>query len=273
MQSQKEIEEIYFKQPLYRKLIFNNSNAQLLVDFFHYQDKVEGFNPKLNENTTFKVRFTKPFKNNGVSSDPAAYYPGMFMFELICLRNEFTLTYFFQIIKEEKNTNIEYSLVKIGQSPSLADLEFSRLDNYVRLIEKKWLRELKKAIGLAANGIGIGSFVYIRRVFENLIELKRKELITSSLWDEVKYQGSKMDEKILLLRDNLPSILVSNRKIYSIVSKGIHELSEQECLEYFPVMQDAIILILEEDYRKKQESERLIEMEANINKIHQNLKK
>ena len=31
------------------------------------------------------------------------------------------------------------------------------------------MREFTKAIGLAANGVGIGSFVYLRRIFENLV--------------------------------------------------------------------------------------------------------
>ena len=40
-----------------------------------------------------------------------------------------------------------------------------------------------------------------------------------------------MDEKIVMLRTELPQFLVDNREWYGLVSKGIHELTEEECKE------------------------------------------
>lgn len=37
------------------------------------------------------------------------------------------------------------------------------------VLDKKSLFEFKRAIGLAAHGTGVGSFVYLRRIFEGLI--------------------------------------------------------------------------------------------------------
>ena len=75
-----------------------------------------------------------------------------------------------------------------------------------------------------------------------------------------------------MLSDYLPKFLIDNHVFYGIVSKGIHELSEEECINYFPVMQDCIIMILRqwEKMRKDQEDEEKIAKA--INRISSNLK-
>ena len=64
-----------------------------------------------------------------------------------------------------------------------------------------------------------------------------------------------MEDKIELLKGHLPPFLVENKRIYSILSIGIHQLDEQKCLSYFDIMKQSIIIILEEDKRKKEELE------------------
>lgn len=265
------IEDLFFKLPLYNPVPLNESNRQMFLDLMHYQEKVDGYNPDLKQESTFKV-----WRAVGRSNeyDDYSYYVGKFIIELICVRDSTKFSFYFYVQSVEVEEDVyEYFLIKIGQYPSIADLEFSKLEKYSKIIKKSALHELKKAIGLAANGVGIGSFVYLRRVFENLIEEKHTDCKKGDTWNEEIYQKSKMDEKILLLKEKLPSLLVTHRRVYSIVSKGIHELSEQECLSYFEVLLDAIIMILEEDFRLAQEQKRLLEMTANLNKIQQNLKK
>ena len=48
------------------------------------------------------------------------------------------------------------------------------------------------------------------------------------------------DEKIETLSDYLPDLLVRNKNLYGIVSKGIHELSEEEFLAMFPCIRTGI---------------------------------
>ena len=57
-------------------------------------------------------------------------------------------------------------MIKIGQYPSIADLSFPELKDYRKVMTKEDERELKRAIGLFASGIGVGSFVYLRRIFD-----------------------------------------------------------------------------------------------------------
>ena len=74
------------------------------------------------------------------------------------------------------------------------------------------------------------------------------------------------------MESNLPKVLVQNRAIYGILSKGIHELDEQTCLKYFPAIRDAIILILEEDSRERSRQELEGRLAADIKKISDELR-
>ena len=55
-----------------------------------------------------------------------------------------------------------------------------------------------------------------------------------------------MPEKIGLLKHHLPSFLVEYAKLYSIVSLGVHELTEQECLSHYNAVFYGIEVILDE---------------------------
>jgi len=136
------------------------------------------------------------------------------------------------------------AIIKIGQFPSIADIEIHNIDKYRKLLKNEY-RDFSKAIGLYANGIGAGSLVYLRRIFENLIDEKREIAASNPEWDNDNYQRAKMDEKIKMLKSFLPPILVENRKIYGLMSKGIHELSEKTCKDIFPNIELGIELILD----------------------------
>lgn len=141
-------------------------------------------------------------------------------------------------------------LQKVGQWPSLADLQRNDIKKYQKILGPEKSSEFTKAIGLSAHGVGIGSFVYLRRIFEDLIESARKEASQKTGWSDENFYKSRMDEKILLLKDYLPTFLVENRVIYSILSIGVHGLTEQQCLENFEPVKLAIEIILDEKIEK-----------------------
>lgn len=147
------------------------------------------------------------------------------------------------------------SMMKIGQYPSVADMTFPKLDAYKHVISKEDRKELGTAIGLFASGVGAGSYVYLRRILERII-YKAKETAGDTVNDE-KFEQAKMAERIKMLEGYLPETLTKNTIIYGILSKGIHELSEEECLRYFPVVKECIYQILGmwESERKKQAEE------------------
>ncbi|GFD75677.1 hypothetical protein KUL113_50970 [Tenacibaculum sp. KUL113] len=68
--------------------------------------------------------------------------------------------------------------------------------------------------------------------------------------DEETYKRARMNEKIEMLSAELPEFIVENKSMYSILSKGIHELSENECLKAFPIVKVGIEIILDEKIEK-----------------------
>lgn len=261
------MKDIYFKIPLYKRTEITDLTQ--FVKFIDYNGNIDGYNPSLDENTTYRV---KNYRNTTWYENFESYC-GYHNVALTCVRNGFTINYYFLIeLEETDGDNEKYYFQKVGQFPTIADLEISQLKKYSKVFNKNDKRELVKAIGLASNGVGVGSFVYLRRIFENLI-IKHYEIARQAPeWNDDEYQKSRMAEKIGMLKDFLPEFVVKNKQIYSIVSKGIHELEEQECLEYFPVIKDAIILILEMDYENWEKQNKESEAEKNIQKIIDRLK-
>jgi len=149
-------------------------------------------------------------------------------------------------------------LVKISQHPSVADIAFPELKQYRKVLSKGDMGEMRRAIGLHAQGIGVGSYVYLRRILERVIDQAKDMAIADSAITEAEYVPKKMAERIKMLKDYLPDILVNNPTVYGIISKGIHELSEEDCIEYFPIVKECIFMVLEkwEQARKKAESEK-----------------
>ncbi len=162
------------------------------------------------------------------------------------------------------------TMMKIGQFPSVADMSIPELKKYRKVMTKEDERELKRAIGLNAQGIGIGSFVYLRRIVERMIMQAGDKAIKAGKINAEEFKNAKVDKKIKMAADYLPKSLVDNTVFYGIVSKGIHELSEDDCKEYFPVLQSFIIMVLRqwEMIREDEEEER--SLSSALNRIASN---
>jgi len=81
-----------------------------------------------------------------------------------------------------------------------------------------------------------------------------------------------MDERIKFLKTDLPETIADNPVIYKIISKGIHEMSEEECKAYFPVLKDCIYLIIEQWERIRTENETKRQLERSIQDISAGLR-
>lgn len=155
------------------------------------------------------------------------------------------------------------SMMKIGQYPSTADMTFPELDAYKNVISKEDRKELGTAIGLFANGVGAGSYVYLRRILERLIYQAKTN--AGDIVDDEDFEQARTAERIRMLEGYLPEILIKNTTIYGILSKGIHELSEEDCRKYFPVVKECIYQILGmwESLRKRQADEAVLNKALN----------
>lgn len=179
-----------------------------------------------------------------------------------CSRNN-NHEYFIYYLKTKDN------LLKIGQWPSVADFQIPQVEKYRKILDEEEYKEFTRGIGIAAHGVGIGSFVYLRRVFENLIEEARAKAQTESKeFPNEEYLKARMDDKIKMVRNYLPEFLVENRNLYAILSKGIHDLTEDECLQYFETVKIGIEQILDEKIIQKEKVEKAAKAREAIQKAH-----
>jgi len=195
----------------------------------------------LQEKEKSKKIFEKFIKDNQISN-----------LTYICSKDETHIMNFIILLKDEY-------IMKIGQFPSYADIDLPQAKKYKSILGEHYYNEYKRAIGLFSCNVGIGSFVYLRRIIERLVyeafeRAKEDGKLTDYKFnyiDKKKHQR-RMDGKIRLLKGYLPNIMVKNPEVYGIVSKGIHELSEEECLKHFPVIKNGINLILNDEVARRE---------------------
>ena len=163
------------------------------------------------------------------------------------------------------------SVRKVGQYPSLADISVEGVKEYTKVLQPIDRTEFHRAVGLAAHGVGIGAFVYLRRIFERLIDGRFADHKSAEGWTDETFASKRMNEKVSFLKAFLPKFLVDNSQIYSILSIGIHELEEQKCLTYFEVIKASIMEILEEDEIARRKRLRRESAEKELKKISSEL--
>jgi hypothetical protein len=235
-------EQFLMNSSLYE--IYEIKDDTILKNFYQGNaPNFDGFCPSCKKETTFKISDRPSFDAHW---NHIWNHVGFGNIEVTCTRNDNHTIHFYFYLSKMK-------IQKVGQFPSIADIAFGGTKIYRNQMSKENSQEFYKAIGLATHGVGVGSFVYLRRIFEKLIDSRFQEYKTKNSWSENDFLKKRMDEKITFLKDYLPSFLAENPKLYSILSIGIHELDEQRCLAFFEVLKDSIILILDEDKKKKEE--------------------
>ena len=251
----------YFELPLYSKVKIDvDSDDQKVFDLMWSDKGINAYNPSLKENTTYFI--VQPHSKYYTLK----VYNGLILTKLSCTRTK-------EILNVVSWLDFENGTIqKIGQYPSIAYFHISKIKDYQKVLDSEKIKELTRAIGLAANGIGIGSFVYLRRVFEYLLEKEHQKAKVSSDWDEELYIKSKVVERIELLKDYLPSFLSENKTLYGILSVGIHSLTEDECLQYFETVKIGIELILDEEFEKYKKAQKLLEAKKKIGIVTQQIK-
>jgi hypothetical protein len=233
-------------------------------------EKIASFDAFWKKLTTVNVQMNispdgaSPPSYNSWTVETLAYRDRPFFTQFECPR-EYTHKVCFAFLMQNG------TFTKIGQYPSLADLNEYEVRQYKKALGNEKYVEFTKAIGLTSHGIGIGAFVYLRRIFEALVEEAYTKASVEEDWDEDAYTDTRMVEKVQLLRDYLPEFLVKNRKIYSILSLGIHELNEQDCLKHFDVLRASIELILDQKIEEMKRAEKKARAEAGLTKIHEDI--
>ena len=223
--------------PIYETFRFDNEKSNPFFAIEHFKNSLDIYCPECGRHSVFTLMQEAKY------SDRSHFNNYIFSLWFSCSRDIAHKAIF--VFLAHKGT-----LQKIGQTPSLADISIPDLRKYRPVLGDDRFRELARGIGLVSHGVGVGAFVYLRRIFEWLIESAHSDAIKDTGWSEENYVRSRMDEKISLLKDHLPEFLVQNRGLYGILSVGVHTLTEEECLAAFPAVRLAIELILDDSLEK-----------------------
>ena len=258
-----KLETFIFDTPLYSPVKICAGDDQELSALFGgtFSRDFEGFNPYEKIDSTFKVT------TNLISYSNFFDDGGFNTIVVKCKRTDQQFRFY---IKWRPSDNI---LIKVGQFPSVADFHIYEIKRYKKLLPDEKLKEFTRAIGLAANGIGIGSFVYLRRIFEHLIFEAYEKASSDGTVKESDFKISRMDQKINLLANYLPDFLVENKAMYSILSIGIHELDEKTCLAHFDTIRVGIEIILDEKLDELRKNEKVEAAKKKLARLKTEIKK
>lgn len=247
--------EFYLKHSLYTSVAVDRDQVRSAWAVQYFKGSIDSYCPECGAHSIFE-RYP-----DDISFDFDKWIEDhLFSLYFLCTRDRGHKLYFLFQLKDR-------TLQKIGQSPSVATLNLYDVKKYSKALDKRYYHELTRAIGLAAHGVGVGSFVYLRRIFEYLIEQAHAEAFMSTGWNEEEFKISRMSEKIELLSKWLPGFLVQNKSMYGILSKGIHELTEEECLAGFPIVKVGIEIILDAKIHEIEHKKKLEEAQKAIQRL------
>ncbi|QAY77257.1 hypothetical protein [Sphingosinicella sp. BN140058] len=260
------IAELCFDWPLYRRIITGLEGSSSLarrlrddgiaVDAFCIHCRKTGTFRKASAHTR-----VAPMITQSVSSNPP---PEPWQTVIVqCTRCGSAYRFMFGIYKG--------GIAKVGQSPSAADILSADMTRFAALLDDVDQHELRQAAMLNGAGATIGALVYLRRIFERMLERHRQE--AEDLLGPIDgYATMWTDQRIEALRSVLPAEVVANRKAYAVLSKAIHELTEEEAAKYHDVLRAVIIKILQEDMSRREDELASNELRNQLAKIVGELK-
>ena len=201
---------------------------------------------------------------NGIK-EPPSYDTGVIRFTFKC--NMIPQHHFYKMyLLYELNDNT-LSIRKIGQKPSTGDL-VEKYSNHYESILKKYdaLDDYKKYEQSRDRGLLAGACTYLRRIFEKMVNVM---LNAKGLTNEQLKALEHFDDKVKEVKDQFdPEIRDVLNTTYSLLSKGIHELNNDEIDNLYKLMAEVINVQLEFEKEANYRKARLKELRADINKEH-----
>lgn len=160
------------------------------------------------------------------------------------------------------------TIEKIGQYPSIYDMN-ENINNkpFLQLLNKEYAGYYKSANSLYSFNSCIGALTYLRRIFEKILIDAFNENTEQIAISFDEFTRKRMEEKIKVLEPHLPSLIYEQgfNTIYTKISDGIHNLSEDECEKIFPILKCAIDEILTDKLEVKEREKRRKEIATQLN--------
>ncbi len=280
-------EEILLSDSLYTEYEIHNWTFEQIMSLLYFSERshstnklktIDSYCPICEKETTFISKETDSQEFVDVSTAAGYFTSGDGTIDKLVteLQKIGTLQRTFSCPRPESDENHDFivlfrirnsKLIKIGQSPSIADLTLSHIKKY-RILKNNIYTELNRAIGLSSHGIGVGSFVYLRRIIEKyLVYPALNKKIENGEINIADIANIDFKSKVERVKELLPDFLVKNKKIHGILSKGIHELEEQECKDYFNILRTSIEIILDEEIERIEKEKKTKQVEKELNNI------
>lgn len=269
------LNEELFLFPLYKKI---NIKGLGLTDIFPIADtKLELYCHKCKKRRIFDFLLTGDgyyFKENVPISGGAFNQNTLKKFGGIFEENK----YFYFIAKSYCGHNLiiffeiidENNIMKIGQSPSIYDIN-ENINNkaFLKELGEEYAYYYKTACSLNSFNSNIGAMTYLRRIFEKLLIDCFTENQDALSIEMQSFMKLRMDEKIQELKPFLPNLMFDNgfNGIYSKISDGIHNLTEEECQKIFSPLRMAIEEVLIEKMEEKDKKTRRLELGKNLQNL------
>lgn len=261
------INEELFKTPLYKKIEIDEETKN--YKFFPYDSlKLELY---CNECKKRRIYSFMNSKNAFINMAPGASDNNV--------KDELKKIDFFRLIAQAdcghhlvadfRVINKNY-IEKIGQYPSIYDMN-EEINNkqFLKLLDQEYASYYKTACSLYSFNSCIGALVYLRRIFEKLlidIFNYNEDKISIKFED---YKKMKMKEKINEIKNYLPQIMQEQgfNIIYAKISDGIHNLTEEECSNIFPILKEGIEEILIDRLAEKDKEKRRQKISTRLNNL------
>lgn len=189
---------------------------------------------------------------------------GYIMFLLRCNMDK---DHYYKMFLFYKLNNGLLEIIKAGQLPLSRDLGDSLSTEYKDILDKYdsfedyRMYEQSKERNLLA-----GACTYLRRVFEKMI---LKMIQDPSIDDEKRKKAFHFDEKIKLAKDQFDSDIQDVlEESYDLLSKGVHELSNEDIKDFCSLLEEVINVQLESEREKAERTKKMSELRRNIHRQH-----
>ncbi|VWC09904.1 hypothetical protein BLA6993_05282 [Burkholderia lata] len=260
-----QIPELLTTTPLYQRISLENPGGQVAIrDVIMYSGTFDSFCPGCAMTATFNGSVTSDWQRASDAQRASLSAVSRVGTQTV---NPFAISNFVKTVRctrDKKHFVTSYFQVssdrtyfqKVGQYQSVADILKGETSELASELGRDLAREFNMAITASAHGVGIGAHIYLRRIFESLVEDAHTRAKAADAWDEAAYERARMAEKVSMLRAELPAFLAEHPQLYSVLSVHLHALSEEEARQNFERLKQAILIIAEQKREVKKAAER-----------------